>query len=64
MHLANRPKLLELLDAHPDWLVLDVGGGEQPLMRADWEVDLISYLDSGHKQGIIGDFENRHICKE
>ena len=64
MHEANRPELLSLLDEHPHWLVLDVGGGEQPLMRADWEVDLLSWDDSGNKQGVIGDIKTCRLSEK
>lgn len=64
MHDQNKPKLLELLRAHPEWKVLDVGGGEQPLLRADVTVDIMPFKECGDQGciGDLGDFENKRLC--
>jgi len=58
MDNPNKQKLFELLDQHPEWQVLDLGGWEQPLMRADWVVDIRDF-DAPGNQGVIGDGQRR-----
>ncbi len=63
MEPMNKCELLTLLENHPEWSVLDVGGGEQPLMRADWVIDVIPFMESG-KQGVIGDNTKTHVSPD
>lgn len=42
---ASRARILTELD--DEQLVLDVGGGANPLPRADWVIDLLAYDDRG-----------------
>jgi hypothetical protein len=42
---ASRAAILARL--HPEDTVLDVGGGADPLPRADWVIDLMAYGDRG-----------------
>lgn len=66
MHEPNRQKLLDLLKQHPEWLVLDIGGGEQPLLRADYTLDIMPFNECG-QQGCIGDlddWENKRLSAD
>lgn len=52
MFEGHRKQLLDLLALHPNWNVLDIGGWEQPILRADWVIDIRPYETSG-SQGVI-----------